>query len=78
MNKTTDANRFEIRSYSFMELACMYNPGNSAQSASRTLTRWIRDTRGLKQALIDKGWRPYMKILPPLLVGCIVGFLGEP
>lgn len=78
MNKTADANRFEIRSYSFMELACMYNPGNSPQSASRTLTRWIKDTRGLKQALIEKGWRPYMKILPPMLVKCIVGFLGEP
>ena len=56
----------------------MYNPGNTPQSASRTLARWIKDTRGLKQALIDKGWRPYMKILPPMLVTCIVSFLGEP
>lgn len=78
MSKTTEANQFELRSYSFMELACMYNPGNTPQSASRTLARWIKDTRGLKQALIEKGWRPYMKILPPLLVKCIVHFLGEP
>lgn len=56
----------------------MYNPSNTPQSASRTLARWIKDTRGLKQALIEKGWRPYMKILPPMLVKCIVGFLGEP
>lgn len=78
MKETTVDCRFEIRSYSFMELACMYNPSNTPQSASRTLARWIKDTRGLKQAMIDKGWRPYMKILPPMLVKCIVDFLGEP
>ncbi|HAC23035.1 MAG TPA: hypothetical protein DCF91_13260 [Porphyromonadaceae bacterium] len=42
------------------------------------MARWNKDTRWLKQALIDKGWRPYMKILPPMLVKCIVGLLGEP
>lgn len=78
MKETTVDYQFQLRSYSFMELACLYNPGNTPQSASRTLARWIKDTRGLKQALIDKGWRPYMKILPPMLVACIVSFLGEP
>ena len=78
MNKTTEANRFELRPYSLMELDCLYNPGNTPQAASRTLARWIKDTRGLKPALIEKGWRPYMKIWPPMLVACIVGFLGEP
>lgn len=77
MKKTTSHN-FTCRSYTFQELAMLYCPDTSPQTASKTLSKWIRQTLGLREALEAKGWRPQRKLLSPVLVSCIIGFLGEP
>lgn len=69
---------FTCRSYTFQELAMLYSPTSTPQTASKTLSKWIRETRGLRESLEAKGWKPQRKLLSPVLVACIISFLGEP
>ena len=69
---------FVCRSYSFQELALLYNPHTTPKTASKILGKWIRETRGLQVALEQYGWKPRVRNLSPKIVACLVAFLGEP
>ena len=67
-----------VSSYGFAELAQMYYPDRSSQSAIRLFREELVQTRGLKEALKELGYRPYTKVLTRGQVKTIVQYLGEP
>lgn len=69
---------FVCKSYAFQELAMLYCPDCAPETASKTLSKWIRETRGLRAALEECGWKPRQKLLSPKMVGCMAHYLGEP
>lgn len=69
---------FVCRSYSFQELALLYNPHTTPKNASKILSNWIRETRGLQEALEQYGWKPRARNLSPKIVACLIQYLGEP
>ena len=46
---------FELRAYDKVELALLYCPGRSEETAMKTLTRWINQCSPLVQALAASG-----------------------
>ena len=70
--------RFKIQSFGFAELAQMYYPDRSTQSASRLFREELVQTRGLKEALEAIGYKTYCKVLTRGQVKTIVQYLGEP
>ena len=70
--------RFTIRSYPFFELAGMYYPDRSPQSALRMFRKELHDTRGLWKALQAVGYKEYAKVFTRSQVRTIVDFLGPP
>ena len=56
----------------------MFYPDRSPQSALRLFREELLVTRGLKEAIVAKGYRPYNKIFTRGQVKTIVQFLGEP
>ena len=70
--------RFKVRDYPFGELAQMYYPDRSPQSALRLFREELMQTRGLEEALEAVGYKPYCKVLTRGQVKTIVQFLGEP
>lgn len=68
----------EIKGYSFKEVAGMYFPGSTAQSASVQLRRWIKLNKQLTDALEETGLVSRQRILTPRQVGLIFEYLGEP
>jgi hypothetical protein len=69
---------FEIKTYSFAELAQLYFPQISKKSASWQLSRWIEENPWLKQKLEAAGKKPRQRILSPLQVKLIITAFGEP
>ena len=69
---------FEIRAYSFQELAMAYGPELSLGAATNRLGQWIRRGEGLKEELLDVGWTPRSKNFTPMQVQVIVDYLGAP
>jgi len=69
---------FEIRTYSYTELAQLYRPDVQSQSARRTLKRWIRRDPELQKALQRVGYDERARDLTPRQVSVLVEFLGEP
>lgn len=69
---------FKIRSYGYGELALMYFPNSTKNSASVQLRRWIRYSIQLGNELNQTGFKPGQKILTPKQVQIIVYNLGEP
>lgn len=76
MENTTD--QFTCRAYAFGELAMLYCPDITPNSASRVLRKWINETRNLRDALLAIGWRPNTRLLTPKMVACLVHHLGCP
>ena len=70
--------RFPIKSYAFGSLAQTYYPDRSDRSAIRLFREELVQTRGLKEALEELGYRPYTKVLTRGQVKTIVQYLGEP
>lgn len=68
---------FVIRSYGLQELAQLYFPGNTPQSASAQLKKWMKNDQLLTK-LIEAGYRSGQKLLTPRQVEIIVTHLGEP
>ena len=66
------------RSYGFAELAQLYYPDRGERSAIRLFREELLVTRGLKEAIVAKGYRPYNKIFTRGQVKTIVKYLGEP
>ena len=53
MDTTEEEKKFELRAYDKGELALLYCPGRSQETAMKTLTRWINGCGQLVQALRD-------------------------
>jgi len=70
--------RFEIKSYGFGQLAQMYYPDRGERSAIRLFREEMHLMRGLWNAMVAVGYKPYTKVLTRGQVKTIVKFLGEP
>jgi hypothetical protein len=70
--------KFRIRSYGFGELAQLYFPNISKNSASWQLTIWINQSKLLKKELENSGKKKGQKILSPKHVELIIKEFGEP
>lgn len=68
---------FVIRAYGLQELAQLYFPGNTPQSASAQLKKWMRNDQ-LHAKLTEAGYHSGQKLLTPRQVEIIVNHLGEP
>lgn len=68
---------FIIRSYGLQELAQLYFPGNTPQSASTQLKKWMLNDQ-LHTKLTEAGYHSGQKLLTPRQVEIIVIHLGEP
>ena len=66
---------FTIRTYGFGELAQLYNPNVTKNSASRILRKWIDNAPELKEKL---QLQKRVKILYPKQVKLIVKWFDEP
>ena len=67
--------RFKVRAYGLQELAMLYFPNSTPQSASNQLKRWMG--RGeLPAKLTAAGYTPGQKILTPRQVEVITGHVG--
>ena len=69
---------FEVRAYTFQELAVAYATDLSIGAATNRLSLWIRRSEFLKGELVDVGWTPRSKTFTPLQVQVIVDYLGPP
>ncbi len=69
---------FCVRAYYVSELAMLYNPRMTAQSATRQLRRWICYHPLLQENLKALGYFPGQRCFTPKQVSCIVEHLGEP
>ena len=69
---------FIIRSYGVAQLAQLYYPDRSGQSAVRLFRKEMHETRGLWEALQRVGYRDYTKVLTRSQVKVIVQYLGGP
>jgi hypothetical protein len=69
---------FVIRTYGRTELAQLYSPELTRQSAFRRLDVWIRRYPGLLQQMYASGYRDKCRVYSPLVVQVIVNALGEP
>ena len=56
MKELIEEKNFEMRAYDKVELALLYCPGRSAETALKTLMRWIKQCQPLMQALGGIGY----------------------
>lgn len=69
---------FACRTYGKSELALLYCPNSTAESAVRTLNRWIARCTALRAELCGLGYNPRRHTFLRLEVEAIVRHLGEP
>jgi hypothetical protein len=69
---------FMIRAYGRRELAQLYFPHISPNSAWRCLYQWINLNQDLCRKLRDLGYESQMRIFTPEQVRAISYYLGEP
>jgi hypothetical protein len=69
---------FKIRTYTKIELACLYNPDMAISGALRTLSRWISGSNRLTEELCLLEYKSRNRVFTPLQVKTIVEHLGEP
>lgn len=72
------ASGYARRSYSKKELASLYFPLTSQNSAVRHLMEWINNCPALRTRLEELGYIRTMRLLTPAQVGAIFYYLGEP
>ncbi len=75
--KQFQMDNFKIRAYGLQELAMLYFPNSTPQSASNQLKKWMKK-EPLQAKLLDAGYTSGQKILTPRQVEVIVGHVGEP
>ncbi len=71
-------NEFKIRAYGWQELAILYAPNLTPESAGKRLAMWVKQNPHLREALRQAGWRRGQRVLTPLQVQRVVEYLGEP
>jgi hypothetical protein len=69
--------KFKLKAYGLQELAQLYFPCNTPQSAATQLRKWMR-IKALDQKLRAASYTYGQKILTPLQVKVIVEHIGEP
>ena len=69
---------FCVREYGRSELASLYSPGISSQSAWKKLKLWIKRSPGLGERLAQAGYQNHQRTFTPRQVSLIVEALGEP
>lgn len=69
---------FELRPYKKSELAMMYFPDSTKDTALRIFTRWIKEEKGLWNELMDLGYNKFRQYLLKREVEAIVRYFGEP
>ena len=60
------------------EMALMYFPNSTPDSARRQLSRWIQKNTQLQAELVDAGFYRGQRVLTPRQAGIIIYWLGEP
>ncbi len=69
--------KFKIRAYGLQELAMLYFPNSTPQSASNQLKKWMKK-EPLFAKLLNARYTSGQKILTPRQVEVITGHVGEP
>ena len=69
---------FKIRPYGKAELALLYHPCSTPQTAMKNLYRWIKGCPLLMQELAELHYRPNRHSFLTPEVAAIVKHLGEP
>ena len=69
---------FEIRQYGRTELAQLYSPEITPESAWKKLKQWIDHYPGLDERLRTLRYHPRQRIFTPAQVAVIVEAIGEP
>lgn len=69
---------FQVRAYTKVELATLYNPAYCVTVALQTLSRWMRTNPLLMKELEAIGYNKYRRGFTPKEVATIVRYLGEP
>jgi len=70
--------QFEIRTYGFNELAQLYFPNVSKESATKMFKIWINASSTLINSLERVGWKKNAKKLTPKQVKELVGHFDPP
>ena len=78
MEELSEEKKFELRAYDKTELALLYCPGRSAETALKTFMRWINRCELLMQALDVIGYSSRRHRFLRQEVEQIVRYLGEP
>lgn len=71
-------NTFTIRLYGKSELAMLYQPNSTPDTAMKTLYRWIKGCPILLAELKQMGYNIHRRSFLPREVEAIVRHLGEP
>lgn len=69
---------FKIRTYGWQELAILYAPDLTPESAGKRLSSWIRFNPKLTHELQESGWKKGQRVLTPRQVQILIKYLGEP
>lgn len=69
---------FEIRTYAKSDLALLYCPQSTRETATKTLYRWIKGCPLLVQELEGMDYNPSRRTFRTPEVRAIVKHLGEP
>jgi hypothetical protein len=70
--------KFKVRAFGYGELAQIYFPQITKQSATVQFRRWIRINEELQKELKASGFKRFQKLLTPKQVEIIIKFIGEP
>lgn len=71
-------NEFKIREYGRTELAQLYSPDITPESAWKKLKTWIGLFPGLNKQLSSLGYHHRQRIFTPAQVRAIIDAIGEP
>jgi len=69
---------FEIRTYSLCELAQLYFPDRTKESASKMFRAWIYSSKTLMYELKALDWKQSSRILTPKQVNALVDHFDPP
>lgn len=72
------SDEFQLKSYTWKELAVLYGPDLKPESAGKRLTHWVKINTPLYRELQQNGWQKGKRSLTPLQVETIVNYLGQP
>jgi len=70
--------KFKVRAFGYGELAQLYFPQITKQSATIQFRRWIRINNPLQKELTTYGFKKFQKMLTPKQVEIIIKYIGEP